>query len=74
MTWIIDDNGPGIAPELSTQLGQPFTSSKGRGRGLGLFLTHSTVNRYGGEVRLENRDQGGTRTVLHLPLHTQEVS
>jgi two-component system sensor histidine kinase RegB len=74
MTWVIEDNGPGIAPELSTQLGQAFTSSKGRGRGLGLFLTHSTVNRYGGEVRLENRHEGGTRTVLHLPLYTQEVA
>lgn len=73
LSLTIDDRGPGIPAELSNRLGQPFTSNKGQGRGLGLFLTHSTINRYGGEVRLHNRHEGGTRTTMILPLKTNTV-
>ncbi len=70
LRFTIDDQGPGIPADLSARLGQPFTSNKGQGRGLGLFLTHSTINRHGGEVRLHNRPEGGTRTTMILPLKT----
>jgi len=64
----IRDRGPGISGEVKKQLGQAFNSHKGRGRGLGLFLTHGTLNRYGGEITLSNRQSGGTHTQLRLPL------
>ncbi|MFT5577823.1 MAG: two-component system sensor histidine kinase RegB [Paraglaciecola psychrophila] len=66
----IDDCGPGISEEVADRIGQPFNSSKGRGRGLGLFLTHATITRIGGSVSLENRPAAvtGTRTVVSLPL------
>ena len=68
MRWKIEDNGPGIPMEIASQLGKPFVTTKGKGLGLGLFLTHATINRYGGEVYLYNRSPQGTLTELHLPL------
>ena len=35
--------------------------------GLGLLLSHATVNRYGGSVALHNRRGGGVAAVLRLP-------
>lgn len=68
LQWKIEDNGPGIPMEIASQLGKPFVTTKGKGLGLGLFLTHATVNRYGGQVCLYNRDPRGTLTELTLPL------
>lgn len=68
MIWQIEDNGPGVPLELSNQLGKAFVTTKGHGLGLGLFLTHATINRYGGQVRLYNRKPQGTLTELTLPL------
>lgn len=68
MRWRIEDNGQGIPMEIASQLGKPFVTTKGKGLGLGLFLTHATINRYGGEVYLYNRSPKGTLTELHLPL------
>lgn len=64
----IDDNGPGIPLEIAEQLGKPFVSSKGKGFGLGLFLSHASISRHGGEIKLYNRDSKGTHTELRLPL------
>jgi len=68
LTWIIDDNGPGIPHHLSEQLGKAFITTKGKGLGIGFFLTHATVNRYGGQIRLYSRESAGTRTELILPI------
>lgn len=68
----IDDEGPGIPLEIAEQIGKPFVSSKGMGFGLGLFLSHASISRHGGEIKLYNREHGGTRTELRLPLpHAQ---
>lgn len=72
MRWKIEDNGPGIPMDIASQLGKPFVTTKGKGLGLGLFLTHATINRYGGKVYLYNRSPQGTLTELHLPLQHLE--
>jgi len=72
LRWTIEDNGPGIPMEIASQLGKPFVTTKGRNLGLGLFLTHATINRYGGKVYLYNRSPQGTLTELHLPLQPIE--
>ncbi len=63
----IRDHGPGLPLELAEQLGAPFVTSKGKGLGLGLYLSHATAERCGGSVRLYNHAQGGTEAVLQLP-------
>ena len=64
----IADRGSGIAPSIRQQLGQPFVSNKGKGLGLGLFLSNATISRSGGTIQLFDRDSGGTLTVIKLPL------
>lgn len=62
------DHGPGIPADIINQLGRPVVSATGSGLGLGLLLSHATVNRYGGSVELRNRTTGGTCATLSLPV------
>ncbi|MCP3963148.1 MAG: HAMP domain-containing histidine kinase [bacterium] len=63
----IDDEGPGLAPEVRERLFTPHLSTKANGSGMGLFLAHRiTTNRYGGALDLLDREEGGTRVVLEL--------
>ena len=68
--WTIEDNGAGIAEEISMQLGKSFISTKNKGLGMGLLLTQATINRHGGTVTLHNRSPQGTLTRVQLPLNT----
>ncbi|EAR63029.1 ATP-binding protein [Neptuniibacter caesariensis] len=64
----IHDKGPGISIEQSENLGKPFVTTKGKGLGIGLFLTATTLARYAGDVRLYNHPNGGTLTEVTLPI------
>ncbi|CAM3413257.1 ATP-binding protein [Halomonas lysinitropha] len=63
----IRDHGPGVAMSIADQLGETFVSTKSKGLGIGLFLTHATINRFGGGVSLYNHPEGGTLTEVTLP-------
>ncbi|UTW45243.1 HAMP domain-containing histidine kinase [bacterium SCSIO 12696] len=64
----IRDYGPGLTQQQIEQLGQPFTSSKASGMGIGLFLTQTTLSRIGGQVLMRNAEDGGAITHITLPL------
>jgi len=66
----VDDNGPGIPPEVLPRLFEPFFTTKppGKGTGLGLALCREFVSRSGGTLHAENRPGGGARFVLLLPV------
>jgi two-component system sensor histidine kinase RegB len=64
----IADRGPGFTPEQKAQAGRVLFSGKpGRGWGVGLALTHATLERLGGDLTLTERDGGGTRVRIRLP-------
>ncbi|MFD2189906.1 ATP-binding protein [Pistricoccus aurantiacus] len=63
----IRDHGPGVAMSIADRLGETFISTKSKGMGIGLFLTHATINRLGGGVSLYNHEEGGTLTEVKLP-------
>lgn len=63
----IRDDGAGIAPEVAPRLGEPFVSGREEGLGIGYFLSHASVNGWGGSIRLQPRAEGGTLTTLRLP-------
>ncbi|MHC5351228.1 ATP-binding protein [Pseudomonas sp. A46] len=68
--WIvltIRDHGAGVPLAIAEQLGRPFFTTKGKGFGLGLFLSQASVTRAGGTVKLYNHEEGGTLTELRLP-------
>ncbi len=66
----ICDRGPGLAPEILANAGQPFFTTKapGKGAGIGLFLANASIERFGGTVSLSNRSGGGACTEVLLPL------
>ncbi|WP_205342962.1 ATP-binding protein [Denitrificimonas caeni] len=63
----IRDYGAGVPLAIAEQLGKPFFTTKGKGFGLGLFLSQISVIRAGGTVKLYNQEGGGTLTELRLP-------
>jgi len=72
ITLLIHDQGPGLSLEAHDNLGKPFVSTKGRGLGIGLFLTATTLARYDGSVRLYNHPDGGTLTEVIIPRSKQD--
>ena len=64
----IDDFGKGLSTEQTRKAGRTPFSSKENGLGLGLVLSHATLERIGGELTLMNRTGGGLRTRLTLPI------
>jgi len=63
----IRDRGPGLTPEAEQSVGRMPYSGKPEGLGLGLFLAHAIIGRFGGSVTLSNRDGGGSCTRVSLP-------
>jgi PAS domain S-box-containing protein len=65
----VDDDGPGLSPELAATAFEPFKTTKpfGQGTGLGLSITRQIALDHGGHVRLEPRHEGGARVVLEIP-------
>lgn len=69
----IDDNGPGLKPELREEVFKPFfradTSrnlSTG-GVGLGLTIAKDIILEHGGQLSLEESPHGGLRALIKLP-------
>lgn len=67
---VVEDNGPGVAPELRRRIFDPFFTTKevGQGTGLGLAISQSIVTKLGGSIQCESAFRGGARFVLTLPL------
>jgi two-component system sensor histidine kinase RegB len=63
----ISDDGPGVAPEIAARLGQPFVSGREEGLGIGYFLSHASVNQWGGSIHLQRSTEGGMLVRLRLP-------
>ena len=76
----VDDTGPGIPEERIVDVFQPFQrveksrSLETGGHGLGLSITRSIVLGHGGTIDLKNRDQGGLRARVVLPLAMANTS
>lgn len=64
----VEDEGTGFAPELIDQIFEPYVTSKAKGTGLGLAIVKRIVGEHGGNIRAENREQGGGRMTISLPL------
>ena len=69
---IIEDEGPGIPPELLYRVFEPFFRvDPGRrqniaGAGLGLTIAREIVQRAGGDIKISNRNGGGLKQVVEL--------
>jgi signal transduction histidine kinase len=63
----VEDNGPGVAPEIVGRLFEPFTTSKPRGMGLGLLLSRQIVESLGGSLWCERTGPTGAHFAFYLP-------
>ena len=66
----INDDGPGIPPELQPKIFDPFFTTKevGKGTGLGLTVAYAIVQEHGGRIRLESRGEAGASFYVELPV------
>ena len=56
----VSDDGPGVAPELLTQIWEPFFTTRGKsGLGLGLDICKSFVEGLGGSIECESAPEEG---------------
>ena len=67
-TWFrVHDDGGGVEPGTHDQLFDPFFSTKGVGRGLGLASVMGIVRSHGGTLHLESSPSEGTSVTVALP-------
>ena len=64
----IDDNGPGVAPEMAENLFEAYQTSKPRGMGLGLTLSRQIVQKHAGRISWRPIAPEGTRFIVELNL------
>ena len=69
----VEDDGPGVPPEIEGRLFEPFVTGRGRdhkhpGTGLGLAIAQRWIARHGGSLRHERPVRGGARFVVRLPV------
>ena len=72
----VEDDGPGIAPEIQEQVFAPFftTRSTGDGTGLGLYLVNEIVGEHRGCILVDSPAVGGTRFSIWLPLNEETLA
>ena len=70
---VIEDDGPGIPPEMIHQVFEPFFRADPArrqdipGAGLGLTIAYEIVSRAGGRISIANRPDGGLVQIVELP-------
>jgi PAS domain S-box-containing protein len=71
----VEDNGPGMDPEVSRRVFEPFYTTKapGQGTGLGLSVSYFIVTKgHGGSMRVESEPGRGTRFIIELPAEKEK--
>ncbi|MEL7259433.1 MAG: ATP-binding protein, partial [Pseudomonadota bacterium] len=66
--WVEDD-GPGIPPNIRSRIFEPFFTTKdiGEGTGIGLALCHRIVQTHDGKIVLGETPEGGASFQIYLP-------
>jgi len=64
----VEDDGPGIDPDVLDQLDTPLYTTRVDGTGLGLSVARHWVARHGGTLRIESRPGEGTCVRVALPV------
>ncbi|KAF3889796.1 response regulator [Tolypothrix campylonemoides VB511288_2] len=71
VTICIQDNGPGIVPEIQARIFEPSFTTKpvGKGTGLGLAISHQIiVDKHNGQISCSSVPGTGTKFTITLPI------
>jgi C4-dicarboxylate-specific signal transduction histidine kinase len=63
----VTDKGPGVSKTLGENIFHPFVTTKGDGLGIGLAISRSIVQAYGGTLSFSDNPDGGTIFTIDLP-------
>jgi two-component system NtrC family sensor kinase len=64
----VEDDGRGVAPENRLRLFQPYFTTKGRGTGLGLFVSRQIIEEHHGTIAYEPAPERGSIFRVRLPV------
>jgi two-component system sensor histidine kinase KdpD len=73
----VSDRGPGIPTEATERLFEKFYHGDDRktgGLGLGLSIARGFIEAHGGKLTAENRDGGGARFIITLPVRVTDMN
>lgn len=73
----VSDRGPGLRPESAERIFEKFYRGDERktgGLGLGLSIARGFVEAHGGRLTAENRDGGGARFTISLPVRVTDAN
>lgn len=68
ITILFRDNGIGMDPDTQKNIFNPFYSTKEKGAGLGLAITHTIIKGHNGRIDVNSTLGKGTTFIITLPL------
>jgi two-component system sensor kinase FixL len=63
----VTDHGPGVSRQLGDNIFHPFVTTKREGLGVGLAISRTIVQSFGGSLSYRDNPQGGAIFVVELP-------
>jgi len=69
---VFRDTGPGITPEISANLFEPFVTTKSSGLGLGLSICYEIIQRHGGRITVDSQPGQGSVFTVWLSLGIEQ--
>ena len=70
----VEDNGPGIEPDIIDKIFDPFFTTKPDGTGLGLSVSYSIIKNHDGLLKVEPKKGKGAQFNIYLPAVDKPVA
>ena len=69
----VQDQGPGLAPDVEDKLGTPFVTTKETATGLGLAICYSIAARHNARIGIETGSEG-TKFKIYFPMPMEQIA
>ncbi|MFP1740460.1 sensor histidine kinase [Lonsdalea quercina] len=70
---MVSDDGPGIPLDIQQKIYQEGFSTKGSGRGIGLYLTKQSLEKIGGTIDLDSEPEVYTQFFVNIPYKARQI-